>query len=61
VCVRRLPIKSQKPKKLETMILEFHVLNTPDLETIAFLVKMRNFLDESDIFFAHLNHILSRI
>jgi hypothetical protein len=61
VCVRREPLKSQKPKKLETMVLEFHVLNTPDLETIAFLVKMRTFLDKSNVFFAHLNHILSRV
>jgi hypothetical protein len=61
VCVCREPLKSQKPKKLETMLLEFHVLNTPDLETIAILYKMRTFLDKSNICFAYLNHILSLI
>ena len=28
------------------MVLEFHVLNTPDLQAIAFLVQVRTFLDK---------------
>jgi len=60
VFVRREPLKFQKPKKLEIIILEFHVLNALDLKTIA-LFKTRAFLDKSNICFAHLNHILSWI
>jgi hypothetical protein len=28
------------------MVWEFHVFNTPDLEAVAFLVKMRTFLEK---------------
>jgi len=30
----------------KNMVLEFHVLNTPDLQAIAFLVQVRTFLDK---------------